>query len=264
MVESGRGGRSCRAGPGLATVAWGAGRGHDSLGCRRRRAMLCRNIAAGWYLSVQRGRAKTNILGHWVGVIDDWSCWSDLEKDLGESMTKVGLWGIRFIAAALAPFFFWHRPAGTSRGPGRLTVLINGRIWAVFPQASTRSHTDTSRIPVCVRKACYRGHNVTPWHTLSVISRCVELRLQCRSFQLTVSERALPQPALPQTSLRSILNPGRARRHLPIAGSSDDTGLAKMSCVTLGLSRVERSLNIILVIRPWKNYRTVPPQLHPP
>lgn len=108
MVESGRGGRSCRARPGLATVAWGAGRGHDSLGCRRGRAMLCRNIAAGWYLSVQRGRAKTNILRHWVGVMTGPAC--RIWKDLGESMTKVGLWGIRVIAAALAPFFGTGRP----------------------------------------------------------------------------------------------------------------------------------------------------------
>lgn len=50
-VESGRGRRAARwvMGLGLATdplVACDDG-AHDSLGCRRRRAMLCRNIAAG-------------------------------------------------------------------------------------------------------------------------------------------------------------------------------------------------------------------------
>lgn len=155
MVESGRGGRSCRAGPGLATVAWGAGRGHDSLGCRRRRAMLCRNIAAGWYLSVQRGRAKTNILGHWVGVIDDWSCWSDLEKDLGESMTKVGLWGIRFIAAALAPFFFGTGRPGQAEALADLQCLSMAAFGLSFPR---QVHAAT---PIQVEFQCVYGKRVT-------------------------------------------------------------------------------------------------------
>lgn len=106
-VESGRGRRAAHwEGPRLATdplVARGGGRAHDSLGGRPRLAMLCRNIAAGWGLSVQRGRAKTGIWGAGAGLMTAFLCWI-FWQDLGESMTKVGLWGIRFIADLLAHF----------------------------------------------------------------------------------------------------------------------------------------------------------------
>lgn len=66
-VESGRGRRAAqRMSPGLATgplVACDGGRAHDSLGRRLRLAMLCRNIAAGWEVTSQRGEAEAGIWG---------------------------------------------------------------------------------------------------------------------------------------------------------------------------------------------------------
>lgn len=85
-VESGRGRRAARwMGPGLATgplVACACGRANDRLGCRLRRAMLCRNIAAGWDLSVQRGEAKASIWGAGAGMMT-WSSLLDLEGSRG-------------------------------------------------------------------------------------------------------------------------------------------------------------------------------------
>lgn len=66
-VESGRVGRAAqRLSAGLATgplVACDGRRAHDSLGRRLRLAMLCRNIAAGWEVSGQRGKAGAGIWG---------------------------------------------------------------------------------------------------------------------------------------------------------------------------------------------------------
>ena len=88
--------------------------------------MLCRNIAAGWDLSVQRGRAKASIWGTWAGGLEGMMTPVFLSgptwEDFGESMTKVGLWGTRFIADDLAPFW---QPSGRDKPWPRATCLLS-------------------------------------------------------------------------------------------------------------------------------------------
>jgi hypothetical protein len=69
--------------------------------------MLCRNIAAGWNLSVQRGRAKASILRALVaGVMTDWTLGRG--RICQDIRMSGGFWGINDESWSMAP----HRRAG--------------------------------------------------------------------------------------------------------------------------------------------------------